>query len=105
MAKAEALATLLLIGAAFIGASLLLQQFSVSDWSSFASIGGILLFSFFAILIGAVTRSLSAALIGSAALTALVMVFVLVPFAIVMGAVFVVSLGLKIWDAGSGGSL
>ena len=58
-----------------------------------------MLFAFFAIIIGVVSNSLSGAIIGSSGMTAMVMAFVFTDFAIVMGAVFVISVVVKIMEA------
>jgi hypothetical protein len=98
LAKGEALVVLLLVAVSLALGALTLQYFSFGEWQNLAGIAGVFFFAFFAIVIGAITKMLVPSIIGSAALTALVMVYVYPVFAIFMGVVFIIALGLEALD-------
>ncbi len=98
MDKGRPLVAVLVAGIVLALSAWAFQYFGVGGWEGLAGIAGTFFFAFFAILIGAVTKKLALSVIGSAAITALVMAFVYPLFAIIMTVVFFVSLGLKALD-------
>jgi hypothetical protein len=96
VSKREALATLLIVAAAFAVVTLVLRSFNVDGWQNLGGIAGVLFFAFFALVIGVISKKAVPSIIGSLAITALIMAYVYPAFAIAMGILFVTALGLTI---------
>ena len=94
--RGEALAALLLVSAGFAVGTLALRYFNVDGWQNLGGITGVLFFAFFALLIGAFTKRAVPSVIGSLAITSLVMAYVYPAFAIAMGVLFAAATGLTI---------
>ena len=94
--RGEALATLLLVAAGFAVGTLALRYLNIDGWQNLGGITGVLFFAFFALLIGALTKRAVPSVIGSLAITALVMAYVYPAFATAMGILFVAATGLTI---------
>lgn len=97
MKLGEAMGRLLLAALVIIGAGWLLGQMGFADWGAITSIGGVLLFAFIAIVVGVLSDSLTLAVASGSAITGLLMLYVYIPFAVVMFAIF--GLDVLIWIA------
>ncbi len=94
--RGEALTALLVVAAVFALGAVALHYFNINGWQNLGGIAGVLFFAFFALVIGAITKKAVPSLIGSLAITALIMAYVYPAFAIGMGVLFVAALGLTI---------
>ena len=94
--RGEALATLILIAAAFAVGTLALRALNVVGWENLGGIAGVLFFAFFALVIGIITKKAAPSIIGSLAITALVMAYVYPAFATALGVLFAAATGLTI---------
>jgi hypothetical protein len=88
MGASEFLAKVFFVGIGFILFAILFKSADVPNWSDFAAVGGVMVFTVISVTVGFLSKSVGLAIASGAAITGLIEAYVYVEFAEVMGLIF-----------------